>query len=107
VAKKPNEQLDGHTDIIDVVLLEKDGVQYRLSVSEFRESNYLSMREWYMDFDETWMPTRNGFTLPYNIATVATLYKGLNELLSKAEHLETLQRYLDEQQTEESAGDSE
>lgn len=96
MAKKANDQLEGHTDLVDVILLEKGGVQYRLAVTEFRDSNYLSVREWYLDFDEVWCPTRNGFTLPYNISTVAVLYNGLNALLAKAEHLEILQRHLDE-----------
>lgn len=96
MAKKPNDQLVGHSDILDVVLLEKDGVQFRLSVTEFRESNYLSIREWYMSFEEEWMPTRNGMTLPYDVDSVYKLFNALTGLLSKAEVLEVMERYRNE-----------
>tara|TARA_Y100001938_G_scaffold134347_1_gene194695 strand:- start:117 stop:413 length:297 start_codon:yes stop_codon:yes gene_type:complete len=94
MAKKENDQLSGHSDLMDVVLLEKDGVQYRLSVSEFRESKYLSVREWYMDFEEEWKPSKNGFTMPYNLNSTAALYAGLHSLLSKAEVLHLIEGYL-------------
>jgi hypothetical protein len=80
----------GHEDLLDVVLLERDGVQYRLSISEFRESYYLSIREWYLDFEEEWKPSRNGFSMPYNLNSTARLFHSLESLLSQAEVLEEI-----------------
>lgn len=94
MAKKENDQLKDHSDLLDIVLIEKDGVQYRLSISEFRESKYISIREWYLDFEEEWKPSRNGFTMPYNLNSTAALYAALHGLLSEAEVLQTIQGYL-------------
>jgi len=96
VAKKANEQLVGHTDVESVIILEKDGTQYRLCVTEFRGSNYLSIREWYMSFEEEWMPSTNGTTLPYTLHTTGALFSALAGLLSKAEVLNQVMESLDE-----------
>lgn len=84
-----NAQLTGHDDQLDVVIgeLPEKGVQYRLSISEFREVYYLSVREWYAAYENTFAPSNNGFTMPYNMATVNMLYKALQVLLSEAEVL--------------------
>jgi hypothetical protein len=100
LAKKENQQLDEHTDLVEEILLERDGVQYRMCVTEFRGSNYLSIREWYLDFEEIWMPSKNGFTMPYNIASVAVMFSTLTAMLSKAENLEIVLRYCDESRLE-------
>lgn len=96
MARKENEQLSGHTDLIEATLIERDGVQYRFSVTEFRDVQYLSIREWYLDFDEEWMPSRNGFTMPYTIDSTAKMFSGLVSLLSEAEMLTTLLEYIDD-----------
>ena len=41
----------------------EDGyTEVRLTVREFRGKLYLSLREWYLDFEEEWQPGKNGFT---------------------------------------------
>ena len=84
-----NAQLTGHDDQLEVVIgeLPEKGVQYRLSISEFREVYYLSVREWYAAYENTFAPSNNGFTMPYNMSTVNMLYKALQVLLSEAEVL--------------------
>lgn len=96
MAKKENNTLDHHHDLTDVIIGERDGVQYRFSVSEFRESYYLSVREWYLDFDEEWKPSKNGFTMPYNLASVSKLFAALAQLLADAEVLNEVRKYVDE-----------
>lgn len=99
MAKKPNDQLVGHEDLLETVLLEKGGVQYRLSVTEFRDVKYLSIREWYMSFEEEWAPTNNGFTVPYTLSTVSMLFNSLTLLLSEAETLDMIIRHTNEPET--------
>lgn len=72
-------------DNLEVILFEKDGEQYRLSVKEFRDNYYLSIRKWYQDFDGTFKATKEGVTLPYNLHVVARLYEGLTRILSDSE----------------------
>ena len=40
-------------------------LQVRLTVSEFRGIEYLSLRKYYLDFyTEDWMPSKEGVTIP-------------------------------------------
>jgi len=84
--------LDGHVDKLEVELFKNDekGILYKLSVTEFRGKSYLSVREWYLDFEGVYAPTKNGFTVPYTLDTTLALFEALVDLLSKAEVLETL-----------------
>lgn len=66
------------------------GIQYRFSISEFRGVLYLSIREWFQDFEGQWVPTRNGLTFPYNLSVTYGLFQALTNILSDAEVLEQL-----------------
>lgn len=78
-----------HNDLISVILFDdlEKGKQYRLSISEFRGVNYISIREWYLGFEGAWLPTPQGVTIPYNLHSTSRLFKGLESILSDAETL--------------------
>lgn len=84
----------GHTDLLNVVILDNPakGIQYRLTISEFREVLYIGAREWYADFDGTFAPSSNGFTMPYTLHSASALYHALASLLSSAETLQEVQQ---------------
>ena len=84
-----NDIYVGHTDLLDVVILDNPakGVQYRLTISEFRESLYIGVREWYASFDNCFAPSNNGFSMPYNLHSSAALYHALTAILTQAETL--------------------
>lgn len=63
----------------------KDEAQIRLSINNFRGVDYISLREYYLDFEEEWMPTTKGITLPVTIPITRELFAGLVEILSLAE----------------------
>lgn len=79
--------LTEHTDLLDFVLFERPdkGLQYRLSITEFRGVNYLSIREWYADYEGNFAASTNGVTIPYELAVCSSLLSTLVSLLSKAE----------------------
>lgn len=80
--------VDGE-DLTDIVFFtdEERDIQYRLCVSEFRDKKYLSIRKWFQGYDETWVPTKEGFSIPYELHTVTNLFVALCSLLSEAEVL--------------------
>ena len=41
--------------------------QVRLTINEFREEEYLHLREYYQDFDEEWKPTDKGIAIPLEL----------------------------------------
>lgn len=67
-------------------IITNDGLkQVRLYINEFREQEYLHIREFYLDFDEQWKPTPKGISIPLEIETSKELFIAISEILSLAE----------------------
>jgi hypothetical protein len=66
-------------------ILDSENFQVRVSVDEFRGSEYLSIRKYYMDFDGEWAPTKDGISVPLTIDTTTNLFKAIANILSQAE----------------------
>lgn len=64
--------------------------QTRLSITEFYGVEYLSLRNYYMDFDGEWKPTNKGINIPLTIENSRELFAGLVEILSLAESKEVI-----------------
>ena len=71
--------------IYERVINEKDNQQIRLVINTFRGVEYLSLRKYYLDFDEEWLPSKEGITMPIDLENVQEMFKGLVEILSLAE----------------------
>lgn len=84
-----NDSYEDHDDLIDRVFYEDRNkeIQLRLTVSEFRGNYYMGLRKWVIDIDDSWIPTKQGFTFPYNLATTTNLFGAFCEVLSEAEVL--------------------
>jgi|TARA_R110000796_G_C14288639_1_gene403658 hypothetical protein len=67
--------------------------QVRLTVSTFRGIEYLSLRKYYMDFEEEWKPSKEGITMPIDFINSRELFIGLTEILSLAESKEVIMEY--------------
>lgn len=83
------DSYSGHDECTSEVFFEnvEKGFQYRLTVSEFRGNLYFGVRKWIIDINEDWFPTREGFTIPYNLQTTSSLFSALTAILSKGEVL--------------------
>jgi hypothetical protein len=53
-----------------------------LSINTFREVEYLSIRKYYLDFDEEWKPTKDGVSMVVDFENTRALFDGLVEILS-------------------------
>ncbi len=71
--------------IYEKVVEENDTEQVRLVINTFRGIEYISLRKYYMDFDEEWKPTRQGVTMALDLSNSKRLFEGLVEILSLAE----------------------
>jgi hypothetical protein len=67
--------------------------QVRLTVRTFRGIEYLSLRKYYMDFEEEWKPSKEGITMPIDFINSRELFIGLTEILSLAESKEVIMEY--------------
>jgi hypothetical protein len=67
-------------------------LQVRLTVSEFRGIEYISLRKYFLDFfTEEWMPSKEGVTMPIDLSNSRELFIGLTEILSLAESKEVIE----------------
>ncbi len=59
--------------------------QWRLSVTEFRGVQYLSVRKYFLSFEGEWCPSKEGATMPLTVATTARMFFALADILSEVE----------------------
>ena len=74
------------------------GIQYRFTISEFRNNNYIGVRHWIQDYEGDFIPTKNGFTMPYTLHTTSGLLKSLMAVLAKAEVLNEVLKHIKEEE---------
>jgi len=73
------------SDIYERVIENGEHNQVRLVINEFNDVEYLHLRKYYMDFDETWKPSNEGISFPLDMQNTKELFIGLVEILSLAE----------------------
>lgn len=56
-----------------------------LTINTFRDVEYLSIRKYYLDFDEEWKPTKDGVSMVVDFDNTRALFEGLVEILSLTE----------------------
>lgn len=83
--------MDSQT-LYDKVLFENEekGMQLRLVLNEFRDIEYLHIRKYYLSFDEGYLPTKEGISMPASIQNVFALLDGLIEICAQEESLDSI-----------------
>ena len=71
--------------VYEKVINQKETEQVRLVINTFRGVEYLSRRKYFLDFEEEWLPSKEGITMPLDIENSRELFVGLVEILSLAE----------------------
>jgi hypothetical protein len=79
------------SDIYSRIITNDGFKQVRLYINEFRDQEYLHIREYYLDFDEEWKPTPKGISIPLEIETSKELFIAISEILSLAESKKVLE----------------
>ena len=72
--------------------LEK-GFQVRLVINEFREVYYLQLRKYFLTYEGTWEPSREGISIPASIENIYSLLDGLLSICAQAEGSDIIQHY--------------
>ena len=78
--------------IYEKVIQETDTYQVRLVINTFRETEYISIRKYYLDFEEEWKPSRDGITMPIDFTNTRNLLAGMLEIVSLAESKEVIEK---------------
>jgi|TARA_Y100000758_G_scaffold222441_1_gene160569 hypothetical protein len=68
-------------------------IKIYLTVSTFRNTEYLHIRKYYQDFDEEWKPSKEGISVPLDFDNSRNLFDGLVEILSISEVKDILETY--------------
>lgn len=84
------------TDIYSKIILEDEYKQVRLTINEFREQEYLHLREYYLGFEEEWLPTDKGIAIPLELETSRELFVAISEIISLAESRQVLEQFFGE-----------
>jgi TPP-dependent indolepyruvate ferredoxin oxidoreductase alpha subunit len=71
--------------IYEKIIQETEHEQIRLVINTFRDTEYISLRKYYLDFDEEFKPSNQGITIPIDMENTRNLFQGLVEILSLAE----------------------
>lgn len=83
-------------EIYSRIILSEEYRQIRLTVNEFRGVEYLHLREYYLGFDEDWLPSDKGLSIPLEFETSRELFVGLSEIISLAENKQVLEEFFGE-----------
>ena len=71
--------------IYEKMIQETEHEQVKLVINTFRGVEYISIRKYYLDFDEEFKPSNQGITIPIDMENTRNLFQGLVEILSLAE----------------------
>lgn len=78
------------------IIYETDTYQWRVTVNVFRDIEYLHIRKYIMDFDETWIPIKEGVSFPIDLDNVRELFVALLEILSLGESKQAIVEHFSE-----------
>lgn len=78
------------------VVHETPDKQVRLVINEFRGVEYLHLREYYLDFEEVWLPSNKGVSMPLSLENSTNLFAGMLEILSLAESKDLIKEHFKE-----------
>ena len=78
--------------IYEKVIQETETEQVRLVINTFRDIEYLSIRKYFLDFDEEWKPSKDGITMPIDFNNTRNLLAGMLEIVSLAESKDIIEQ---------------
>jgi Transcriptional Coactivator p15 (PC4) len=71
------------------------GYQYRLTLSEFRETEYLHLRKYFLSYEGDWIPSKEGASIPCSIQNVFQVLDGLIDVCSRSESLDSIKTHFE------------
>ena len=69
-------------------------IQVRLVVSSFRGVNYLSLRKYFLSFDEGFIPSKEGISMVFEIDSSFKLLDGMVDICSDAESIKAVANHI-------------
>lgn len=70
------------------------GYELRLVLNEFKDSEYLHIRKYFMSYDEGYLPSKDGISMKASIQNVFALLDGLIEICAIEEGKDAILKHL-------------
>jgi hypothetical protein len=74
--------------------LEKN-YQIKLVVSSFKGNTYLSLRKYFLSFDSGFVASKEGISMPFEMASSFNLLDGMIDLCSQSESAESVKHFIE------------
>ncbi len=75
---------------------EDKGFQLRLVINIFKDTEYIHIRKYFMSFDEGYVPSREGISMPASISNIFALLDALIEISSHEESSDVIAKYFEQ-----------
>jgi hypothetical protein len=72
---------------------EAKGFQLRLVVNLFKDVQYIHIRKYFLSFEDGYVPSKEGISIPATISNIFALLDGLMEICSYEEDLDLINKY--------------
>lgn len=79
---------------------DETGTQYKITLSEFREKEYIHVRKYFLSYEGEWLATKEGAGFLASIQNTYALLEGLLDICSKIEGKEALFSMLEDKLNE-------
>lgn len=71
------------------------GFRIYLTVSEFRDVQYVHIRKYFLSYEGEWLPSKEGIAIPATISNTFALADGLIEICSFEESIESIEEHFE------------
>ena len=69
------------------------GFQVRLVVNEFKDTQYIQLRKYFLTYEGDWQASREGVSIPASIENIYGLLDGLLDICARAEGEDIIRHY--------------
>ena len=80
---------------------EDKGFQYRLTVSDFRDIQYLHLRKYFLSYEGEYIPSSEGASIPATISNIFAILEGLLEICAYEEGKNAIKEFLEDKLREQ------
>jgi hypothetical protein len=78
------------------IIYENETYQWRVTVNVFHGIEYLHIRKYILDFEEVWIPIKEGVSFPLDLNNVRELFIAILEILSLGESKQAIEEHFKE-----------
>ncbi|NDD82972.1 hypothetical protein EBZ38_01635 [bacterium] len=78
------------------IIYETGDHQWRVTINTFNGIEYFHFRKYILDFEENWIPIKEGVSFPLDLDNVKQLFIAMLEILSLAESKSAIEEHFKE-----------